>query len=161
MGDITKTLLTEGYTRQVMKHFKKPHNFGSIKNADGVGIVGNVVCGDIMKLYLKIKEKDDKRVIKDVKFETFGCIAAIATSSMITDLIKGKTIDYALRLTKDNIIRGLGGLPAVKIHCSVLAVDALREAIYDYYKKKGMNVSGWLEAEHKAIMARSKERHAH
>lgn len=120
------------YSKKVLAHFKKPHNVGKIENADGVGTVGNRACGDVMKLYIKVK--DDK--IVDIKFETAGCAAAIATSSIITDLAKGKTIEEALKITKDNIVEELEGLPPVKVHCSLLAIDALRAAIKDYQEKK-------------------------
>lgn len=120
------------YSKKVLAHFKKPHNVGKIEGADGVGTVGNRACGDVMKLYIKVK--DDK--IVDIKFETAGCAAAIATSSIITDLAKGKTIEEALKITKDNIVEELEGLPPVKVHCSLLAIDALRAAIKDYQEKK-------------------------
>lgn len=145
------------YTQKVMETFKKPHNTGKIKNADGIGKVGNIVCGDVMWLYIKVaqnKQKED--FIKDVKFETFGCVAAISTSSIITDLVKGKTITEALKVTKDNVIESLGGLPKVKYHCSVLAVDALVEAVYDYLTKKGKEVPLNLKKRHDAIQ-RDKE----
>ncbi len=120
------------YTKKVMDTFKNPHNYGQIKNADGIGIVGNPVCGDVMKLYIKVGKG---QIIKDIKFETFGCVAAISTSSIITDLVKGKKINEALKITKDNIVKSLGGLPKIKYHCSVLAVDALHEAIKNYNAK--------------------------
>jgi nitrogen fixation NifU-like protein len=120
------------YSEKLMKLFRKPHNFGKIKNPDAVGKVGNAVCGDVMYLYLKIK--DD--VIKDVKFETFGCAAAIGTSSIITDMIKGKTIDEALKVSKDDIASELGGLPPIKMHCSVLATEALKKAVEEYRIKQ-------------------------
>lgn len=119
------------YTQKVIDHFKNPHNQGEIKDADAVGQAGNPVCGDVMKIYLKIK--DDK--IADVKFETLGCAAAIAVSSSLTDLVKGKTLDEALAVTKDKIVEDLGGLPPVKIHCSMLGVEALHEAIKEYKTK--------------------------
>ena len=120
------------YTPKVMETFKNPHNYGRIKNASGIGKVGNPVCGDVMWLYIKV---DKKEVIKDIKFETFGCVAAISTSSIITDLVKGKTIKEAMKITKDNIVKSLGGLPKIKYHCSILAVDALHEAVKDYFSK--------------------------
>ncbi len=120
------------YTEKVMEHFRNPHNMGEIQDADGVGTVGNPVCGDLMTIYIKVK--DD--VLADVKFKTFGCGAAIATSSMITDLAKGKTLDEAMKITRANVAENLGGLPPVKIHCSNLAADALHAAIEDYRKKK-------------------------
>ena len=116
-----------------METFKNPHNYGRMKNPDGIGKVGNPVCGDVMWLYIKV-DKNEK--IKDIKFETFGCVAAISTSSIITDLVKGKTIKEALKITKDDIVKSLGGLPKIKYHCSVLAVDALKEAVKDYNGKK-------------------------
>jgi len=119
------------YTKKVIETFKNPHNYGKIKNADGIGKVGNPVCGDVMWLYIKVKGEK----IIDIKFETFGCVAAISTSSIITDLVKGKTLKEALKVTKDNIVESLGGLPKIKYHCSVLAIDALKEAIKDYNAK--------------------------
>jgi len=136
------------YTPKVMEAFKNPHNYGKIKNADGIGKIGNIVCGDVMWLYIKV---DDKEKIKDIKFETFGCVAAIATSSMITDLVKGKTIKDALKIKKDDIIKKLGGLPSIKYHCSVLAVDALTEAIYDYYLTQGKDFPNDLLERHKKL----------
>jgi nitrogen fixation NifU-like protein len=125
------------YTPKVMETFRNPHNYGEIKNADGIGKVGNIVCGDVMWLYIKVaKNKKIQEIIKDIKFKTFGCVAAISTSSIITDLVKGKTIESALKIKKDDIIKKLGGLPSVKYHCSVLAVDALKAAVEDYEKNK-------------------------
>ena len=122
------------YSEKVMDHFRNPRNVGEIENADGVGEVGNAKCGDIMKMYLKI----DEGIITDVKFETFGCGSAIATSSMATELIKGKKVDEALALTNQAVVEALDGLPAHKIHCSVLAEEAVRAAIKDYYDKNGI-----------------------
>jgi len=119
------------YSNKVIKHFKNPHNQGVIKDADAIGEKGNVGCGDVMKIYLKVKND----VIEDVKFETFGCAAAIAVTSAMTDMVIGKTIDEALKVTKDNIVEDLGGLPVSKIHCSMLGVDALHEAIKKYKEK--------------------------
>jgi nitrogen fixation NifU-like protein len=120
------------YSEKVMEHFKNPHNMGEIADADGVGTVGNPVCGDLMTIYIKVK--DDR--LEDIKFKTFGCGSAIATSSMITDLAKGKTLDEALKITRANVADSLGGLPPVKMHCSNLAADALHAAIEDYRKRK-------------------------
>ena len=131
-----------------MDAFKNPHNYGKIKNPDGTGKVGNLVCGDVMWLYIKV---DDNEKITDIKFETFGCVAAIATSSMVTDLAKGKTIKQALKITKDDIIKKLGGLPSIKYHCSVLAIDALVEAVYEYYLNQGKDFPEGLIEKHKAI----------
>ena len=120
------------YTEKVKDHFFNPRNVGEIKDADGVGTVGNPKCGDIMSIYIKVK---DER-IKDIKFKTYGCAAAIATSSILTEMAKGKTLDEALKITRDDVANELGGLPAIKLHCSNLAADALRAAIADYRKKK-------------------------
>ncbi len=122
------------YSEKVMDHFRNPRNVGEIENADGVGEVGNAKCGDIMKMYLKIEDS----IIVDVKFETFGCGSAIATSSMATELIKGKKVEEALSLTNQAVVEALDGLPAHKIHCSVLAEEAVRAAIKDYYDKNGI-----------------------
>ncbi len=122
------------YTDTVMDHFQHPRNVGSIENADAVGEVGNAKCGDIMKMYLKIKDN----VITDVKFETFGCGSAIASSSMATEMIKGKTIDEALAVTNKQVVEALGGLPAHKLHCSVLAEESIKSAIKDYYDRNGI-----------------------
>ena len=122
------------YSEKVMDHFRNPRNVGVIENADGMGEVGNPVCGDIMKIYLKIR--DD--TIADVKFETFGCGSAIASSSMATELIKGKPISDALQLTNKAVTQALGGLPAHKLHCSVLAEEAIKAALQDYYEKNGI-----------------------
>ncbi len=119
------------YSEKVMDHFKHPRNVGIIENADGVGEVGNAKCGDIMKIYLKIKDNN----IDDVKFETFGCGSAIASSSMATELIKGKPLSEALALTNKAVAEALDGLPAHKLHCSVLAEEAIKAAIADYYRK--------------------------
>lgn len=123
------------YSEKVMDHFTNPRNVGEIEDADGIGEVGNAKCGDIMKMYLKI-EGD---VITDVKFKTFGCGAAVATSSMATEMIKGKTINEALQLTNKAVMEALDGLPPVKVHCSVLAEQAVKAALTDYYKKQGVD----------------------
>ena len=122
------------YSEKVMDHFRNPRNVGVIEDADGIGEVGNAKCGDIMKIYLKI-END---VISDVKFETFGCGSAIASSSMATELIKGKPVSEALALTNKAVVEALDGLPAHKIHCSVLAEEAIKKALQDYYDKNGI-----------------------
>ena len=124
------------YSEKVMDHFTNPRNVGEIENAEGVGVVGNAKCGDIMKIYLKI----DDDVITDCKFKTFGCGAAIATSSMATELIKGHTVEEALQLTNAVVVEALEGLPPVKVHCSVLAEEAVKNAIADYYTKIGRPV---------------------
>ena len=125
------------YSELVMDHFRNPHNVGAMEDADGVGKVGNPTCGDLMFVYIKVK--DD--VLTDVKFKTFGCGAAIATSSMVTDLAKGRTIDEALNISRADVARELGGLPAIKMHCSNLAADALHLAIKDYLDKHGRDSS--------------------
>lgn len=116
------------YTKKVIEHFKNPHNQGEIKSADAVGQAGNPSCGDIMKIYLKIKNN----IIEDIKFETLGCAAAIAVSSALTDIVKGKSLDEAMKITKDDIVKDLGGLPPLKIHCSMLGLEALAQAIKKY-----------------------------
>lgn len=121
------------YTEKVMDHFKNPRNVGEIENASGVGTVGNAKCGDIMQIFLKISEDG---IIEDVKFKTFGCGAAVATSSMATEMIKGKSVEEALALSNSAVVEALEGLPPQKIHCSVLAEEAVKAAIEDYYKKK-------------------------
>ncbi len=126
------------YSKKVIQHFSRPHNQGKIKNPDGVGVVGNPVCGDIMKIYIKIKkDKNKKEFIKDIKFETLGCAAAISTSSMITELAKGKTIAEAEKISRNDVAEALQGLPPVKMHCSNLAADALHLAIKNHRSKKG------------------------
>lgn len=120
------------YSEKVMDHFKNPRNVGEITDADGIGTVGNPVCGDMMTIFIKVK--NDK--IADVKFKTFGCGAAVATSSMITEMAKGKSLNEALKITRGDVAENLGGLPPIKMHCSNLAADALHEAIKDYQKKQ-------------------------
>ena len=134
------------YSEKVMDHFRNPRNVGQIDDADGIGEVGNAKCGDIMRMYIKV---NDERVITDIKFNTFGCGSAIATSSMATELIKGKTIDEALKLSNQAVVEALDGLPTHKIHCSVLAEQAVRAAVKDYYDKKGIayNPEDFREAE--------------
>lgn len=142
--------MNQGYSTKVMEHFANPHNVGEIEDADGIGKVGNPVCGDIMNMYIKV----ENNVITDVKFKTFGCGAAIATSSMATDLIKGKTIEEALKLTNEAVAEALGGLPKVKMHCSVLAEQAVRGAIDDYLRKttgKGLELKSDEELHEHAL----------
>jgi len=127
------------YTEKVMEHFRNPRNMGEIPDADGIGTVGNPVCGDLMTIYIKVK---DGR-LEDIKFKTFGCGSAIATSSMITELAKGKTLEEGMKITRANVADSLGGLPPVKMHCSNLAADALHAAIEDYFKRqKAKEVKG-------------------
>jgi len=123
------------YSEKVMDHFSNPRNVGEIENADGVGEVGNAKCGDIMKMYIKV----DAGIISDVKFKTFGCGAAIATSSIATEMIKGKSIEDALKVTNKAVVESLEGLPPEKLHCSVLAEQAMKAAISDYYRKQGID----------------------
>ena len=133
------------YSKEIMKHFFHPKNIGEMKNPSGIGKVGNIVCGDVLWLYLKIK---DNRII-DSKVQTFGCIVAIANSSIITTMVKGKTLGEALKVKKDDVIKKLGRpLPPIKIHCSVLAVEALHEAIYDYYSRNELAIPAKLKKEH-------------
>lgn len=131
------------YSEKVMDHFMNPRNVGEIENADGVGEVGNPKCGDIMKMYLKI----ENGIITDVKFKTFGCGSAIASSSMATELIKGKSIQEAMQITNKAVAEALDGLPPVKMHCSVLAEQAIRKALLDYSKKTGVKIEGLDENE--------------
>lgn len=126
------------YSEKVMDHFMNPRNVGEIEDASGVGTVGNAKCGDIMKVYLKIE--DD--IIKDAKFKTFGCGAAVATSSMATEMVKGKTIKEALKITNKAVMEALDGLPPVKIHCSLLAEESLHAALWDYAKKNNITIEG-------------------
>ena len=121
------------YSEKVLDHFRNPRNMGEIPDADGIGTVGNPVCGDLMSIYIKVK---DNR-IEDIKFKTFGCGAAIATSSMITELARGKTLEEAMKISRGDVAENLGGLPPIKMHCSNLAADGLHAAIQDYLKKKG------------------------
>lgn len=129
------------YTEKVMDHFRNPRNMGEIEEASGVGTVGNAKCGDIMRIYLDIQEG----IIKDVKFKTFGCGAAVATSSMATELVKGKTIQEAMTITNRAVLEALDGLPTNKVHCSLLAEEALQAALWDYAKKNGIEIEGLEE----------------
>ncbi|MCX5714661.1 MAG: Fe-S cluster assembly scaffold protein NifU [Candidatus Omnitrophica bacterium] len=144
MGDLN-------YSDKVMDHFTHPRNVGEIPDASGIGNVGNPVCGDVMRMYIKV-EGD---VIVDAKFKTFGCGAAISTSSMVTEMVKGKSIEEALKISNKAVAEALGGLPAVKLHCSVLAEQALRSALADYYQKIGKDPSAFLPKAH------SEEEHGH
>jgi nitrogen fixation NifU-like protein len=138
---------TSLYSKEVMKYFKNPKNVGIIKNPDGVGRVGNMTCGDIMELYIKVK---NNRIV-DVKFQTFGCVVALAVSSMLTEIVKGKTIEEALKITNKDILKKSGPVPAIKIHCSFLAADALYESIYDYLSKNKKTIPSGLKKEHERI----------
>lgn len=127
------------YSEKVMDHFKNPRNVGEIENASGVGTVGNAKCGDIMRIYLDI---DENQVVKEAKFKTFGCGAAVATSSMATELIKGKTVQQALEITNKAVMEALDGLPPVKVHCSLLAEEAIHAALWDYAEKNHLVIEG-------------------
>ena len=127
------------YTEKVMDHFQNPRNVGEIENASGTGTVGNAKCGDIMRIYLDI---DENQVIRDVKFKTFGCGAAVATSSMATEMVKGKTVQEAMEVTNKAVMEALDGLPPVKVHCSLLAEEAIHAALWDYAQKNGIEIKG-------------------
>ena len=142
------------YTEKVMDHFANPRNMGEIKDADGVGKVGNPVCGDVMWIYIKVNEGK----ISEIKFKTMGCAAAIATSSMVTELAKGKPLKEATEITKQSVADKLGGLPPAKLHCSILATDAIVEAIHDYLTKNKLKISEELEKKHERIQ---KTEHLH
>ena len=136
------------YSEKVMDHFTNPRNVGTMDNADGIGEVGNAKCGDIMKIFLKIEKVDDVDTITDVKFSTFGCGSAIASSSMATEMIMGKPLSSALELTNKAVVEALDGLPAHKLHCSVLAEEAVKAAIKDYYDKNG------IEYDHEKLVSK-------
>ena len=127
------------YTEKVMDHFQHPRNVGELENPSGMGTVGNAKCGDIMRIYLDI---DENQVIRDVKFKTFGCGAAVATSSMATEMVKGKTVQEAMAVTNKAVCEALDGLPPVKVHCSVLAEEAIHAALWDYAQKNGISIEG-------------------
>lgn len=132
--------MNQQYSKKVMKEFMHPKNVGEIKDADGMGVVGNPVCGDMMHIFIKVgKNKKGEKIIKDIKFKTFGCVAAIATSSILTELAKGKTLEQAKKIGKKDIVDKLKGLPKNKIHCSLLAEEGLKKAIEDYEKKSLKN----------------------
>lgn len=139
------------YSKKVMQHFLRPKNVGIIKQADGIGKVGNIFCGDILWLYIKVGGKKGKEIIKDIKFQTLGCPAAIASSSVITELAKGKTVEKAMAITNKDIIKVLGKLPATKYHCSLLGEEALSEAIHDYFKKHKKSIPAKLKKKHKRL----------
>ena len=140
------------YTEKVIEHFRHPHNMGKLDDYTAIGKVGNIVCGDVMWLYIKVEQDDSGRdIISDISWETFGCTAAIATSSMVSDLAKGKTIDEAIALTNQDVAGKLGGLPPVKMHCSALAADALNEAIYAYLAENGREIPEALRRRHACV----------
>ena len=140
------------YTDKVIEHFREPHNRGKLEEYSAIGKVGNIVCGDVMWLYIKVERDDrDRDIITDISWETFGCTAAIATSSMVSDLAKGKTVEEAIAVTNQNVASELGGLPPVKMHCSALAADALNEAIYTYLSQEGKEIPEALQERHARI----------
>lgn len=130
------------YTEKVMDHFEHPRNVGEMENPSGMGTVGNAKCGDIMRMYLDI---DENQIIRDVKFKTFGCGAAVATSSMATELVKGKTVREAMKITNKAVMEALDGLPPVKVHCSLLAEEAIHAALWDYAQKHGIEIEGLVQ----------------
>ncbi|MFP4116317.1 MAG: iron-sulfur cluster assembly scaffold protein [Candidatus Aenigmatarchaeota archaeon] len=137
------------YTEEVMEHFKDPQNMGEMEDPDVEAKVGNPACGDMMEVYLKVGERSGEKYIEDIKFKTFGCAAAIATSSISTEIVKGQTLDEAEGLDEKKVAEELGGLPKIKMHCSNLAANGIHEAIYQYKKEKGMEISDDLERKHK------------
>jgi len=140
------------YTERVIEHFRNPHNMGKMESPSAIGKVGNIVCGDVMWLYIRVdRDAEGREIIADISWETFGCTAAIATSSMVTDLAKGKTLDEAIRITNRDVAAELGGLPPVKMHCSALAADALNEAIYEYLHAAGREIPDALAKRHERI----------
>ncbi|MDP3093398.1 MAG: iron-sulfur cluster assembly scaffold protein [bacterium] len=146
------------YSKEIIKYFKNPQNVGKIKNPSGLGKAGNLRCGDIMYLYINVeKNKRGKEIIKDIKFETFGCTVAIANTSLLTTMVKGKTLKEAMKITKDDLIKKLGEIPVFKIHCSLLAVDALAEAIYDYLLKSNQPIPKGFQEKHERIEKEKKE----
>jgi len=145
------------YTDKTIKYFRQPKNFGPLKDPDGVGQVGNLVCGDVIKIYVKIKENRKKElIVSDISFETFGCVAAVATSAALTEMAKGLPVRDALKIEANDIIEFLGGMPQIKVHCSVLAQDALAEALYMYYLKSNNNLPINLARRHQLILEREK-----
>jgi nitrogen fixation NifU-like protein len=141
------------YSKKIMEHFRHPRNMGRLKNPDGVGEAGNIQCGDLMKLYIKVKKdkKTGKEKISDIKFECLGCTVAIANTSLLTTMAKGKSLNEVMKIEKEDILKELGQVPFTKIHCSVLATDALSEAIYDYYKRNNLKIPKYLFKKHERI----------
>ena len=141
------------YSKEIMKYFRKPKNVGIIKNPDGKGRVGNLICGDVMELYIKVKSNK----IIDAKFQTFGCVVALAVSSILTEMVKGKTINQAMKITNKDILKQAGKVPPIKVHCSFLAANALKEAIYNYLSKNNLKIPEKLKKEHKKIKSNLKQ----
>jgi len=152
------TKMDKLYSKEIMKHFQRPRNIGKMKDFDGLGKAGNLLCGDILWLYLKIgKNKQGEEIIKKASFSTFGCTVAIANSSLITTMVKGKTLKEAMKITKDELLKRLGKVPPFKMHCSLLAVDALSEAIYDYLARNKKKIPKELQKRHQRIEKEKKE----
>lgn len=146
------------YSKEIMKHFRRPRNVGKMKNYDGLGKIGNLLCGDILWLYIKVgKDKKGREIIRKASFLTFGCTVAIANSSLITTMVKGETLKEAMKITKADLLKKLGKVPPFKIHCSLLAVEALSEAIYDYLSKYKKPIPKDLEKRHQGIEMTKKE----
>jgi len=146
------------YSKEIMEHFKRPRNVGKMKNYDGLGKVGNPICGDVLWLYIKVvKDKKGHEIIKRASFLTFGCTVAIANSSLVTTLVKGKTLEEALKISEEDLLKRLKNVPPIKIHCSLLAVDALSEGIYDYLAKNKKKIPGKLQKRHQRIEKEKKE----
>jgi nitrogen fixation NifU-like protein len=141
------------YTEKVIEHFREPHNMGKLEDYSAIGRVGNIVCGDVMWLYIKVEQDEQGRdIIRDISWETFGCTAALATSSMVSDLAKGKTLEEAIEITNQDVAGELGGLPPVKMHCSALAADALNEAIYEYLSQNDRDIPEALRVRHERVV---------
>jgi nitrogen fixation NifU-like protein len=145
--------MNQFYSKEIIKHFKNPQNVGKLKDYSGCGKVGNLLCGDILYFYIKImKNKQGKEIIKKASFSTFGCPVAIANSSLLTTLVKGKSLKEAMKITKEDLLKKLGKVPPFKIHCSLFAIDALSEAIYDYYSKNKIAIPEELKKKHLRII---------
>ena len=146
------------YSKEIMEHFRHPRNVGKMQDYSGLGKAGNLLCGDVLWLYIKVrKDKKGREIIKQASFETLGCAIAIANTSLITTIVKGKTLEEAMKITREDLLKKLGKVPPFKIHCSVLAVDALKEAIYDYYLKNKIEIPPDLEKEHQRIIKTKEE----
>lgn len=146
-----------GYTKKVIEYFLKQKYVGEIKNADGIGKLGNPICGDVMQIYIKVGKKNGKEYIKDIKFKTLGCVAAIASSSALCELVKGKSLKDALKISRKDIIKKVGNLPPIKYHCSILGEETLFEAIYDYMKKTKKKIPKEIEEKHRKISKYAKK----
>ncbi|MEM5790484.1 MAG: iron-sulfur cluster assembly scaffold protein [Candidatus Aenigmatarchaeota archaeon] len=140
------------YPKEIIKHFRHPKGLGKLEDADAIGKAGNILCGDVLWCYIKIEKKGKKEIIKDIKIEVFGCLVAIGISSLLTQIVKGKSIEEVLEMKKDDILKKTGPLPPIKVHCSVLALDALHEAIYNYFVKKKRKIPENLKKVHERIV---------